>query len=287
MHEDLTTLTTRDGRQLEYLMTGPSEGPALLFHSGMPSSAVDFSWLTGPATALGLRTISYSRPGYGRSTARPGRSVADAVEDVTALLDELGVTEFRTLGWSGGGPHALACAALLSDRCLATTVLASLAPYQAGDLDFLAGMEQENIEEWNAAIAGFDELDALLRPFAPAFREATAASVREDFDNLLSSADKAVLTDTFADELAYAFRRAVETGIDGWRDDGLAFVKHWGFAVSEITAPVAVWHGRQDRLVPFAHGEWLAAEIPDGEFHPRDGDGHLSLITQVDAILAN
>jgi pimeloyl-ACP methyl ester carboxylesterase len=237
--------------------------------------------------ALGLRTISYSRPGYGGSTERAGRSVADAVEDVTALLDELGVSEFRTLGWSGGGPHALACAALLSDRCLAATLLASLAPYDARDLDFSAGMQQDAIEDWNAAIGGFDELDAFLRPLIGHFQQATAASLSEDFDNLLSSADKAALTGTLADELANAFRRAVESGVGGWRDDDLAFVKHWGFAVADITVPVAVWHGRQDRLVPFAHGEWLTAEIPTGEAHPLDHDGHLSLTTRIDRILAN
>ena len=104
---------------------------------------------------------------------------------------------------------------------------------------------------------------------------------------MLSSADKAAFTDTFADELANEFRHSVETGIDGWRDDVLAGVKHWGFAVSDITVPVAVWHGRQDRFVPFAHGEWLAAEIPHAEFHPLDGDGHLSPVTRIDEILAN
>lgn len=117
-------MTTPDGRQLEYLVAGPADGPALLFHTGTPSPAVDFSGVTGPAAALGLRTIGYSRPGYGRSTERPGRRIADAVDDVTALLDELGVAEFRTLGWSGGGPHALACAALLPGRCRAAALRA-------------------------------------------------------------------------------------------------------------------------------------------------------------------
>jgi pimeloyl-ACP methyl ester carboxylesterase len=287
MNANLTTLTTEDGRQLEYLVTGPADGPALLFHVGTPSAAVDFSGLTGPAAALGLRTISYSRPGYGRSTERAGRSVADAVEDVTTLLDELGVDEFRTLGWSGGGPHALACAALLPGRCEAATLLASLAPYEARGLDFLAGMGRENIEEWQAAIGGFDEIDALLRPLLGHFQQVSSASLSEDLDGLLSNVDRAALTGTFADELAHAFRRAVETDIDGWRDDDLAFVRHWGFAVSDITVPTAVWHGRQDRFVPFAHGEWLAAEIPNGEAHPLDREGHLSLITHLDEILAN
>jgi pimeloyl-ACP methyl ester carboxylesterase len=287
MAADVTTLTTQDGRQLEYLVTGPAEGRALLFHSGTPSAVVDFSGVTGAAAALGLRTIGYSRPGYGRSTARTGRSVADAVEDVTALLDELEVTDFLTLGWSGGGPHALACAALLSDRCRAATVLASVAPYQARDLDFLAGMGQDNIEEFGAAIGGFDEIEAFLRPLLGHFRQVTAASLTEDLASLLSSVDTSVLTGVFADELAHAFRRAVETGIDGWRDDDLAFVEHWGFAVSDIAVPVAVWQGREDRMVPFTHGEWLADEIPRAEAHLLDHAGHLSLIGQIDEILAS
>ena len=113
------------------------------------------------------------------------------------------------------------------------------------------------------------------------------ASVVASFDGLLSSADKAALTGTFADEMALALRRAVETGIAGWRDDDLAFAKDWGFAVSDITIPVAVWQGRQDRMVPFAHGEWLAAEIPTAEAHPLDGEGHLSMIARMDTILAD
>jgi pimeloyl-ACP methyl ester carboxylesterase len=286
MPANVTTMTTQDGRQLEYLVTGPAEGRALLFHSGTPSAVVDFSGLTRSAAALGLRTIGYSRPGYGSSAARTGRSVADAVEDATALLDELGVSDFLTLGWSGGGPHALACARLLPDRCRAATVLASVAPYQARDLDFLVGMGQDNIEELGAAIGGFDEIDAFLQPLLGHFRQVTAASLSQDLEGLLASVDKAALTGAFADELAHAFRRAVETGIDGWRDDDLAFVKDWGFAVSDITVPVSVWQGRDDRMVPFAHGQWLAAEIPDGKAHLLDHEGHLSLIGQIDEILA-
>lgn len=82
-----------------------------------------------------------------------------------------------------------------------------------------------------------------------------------------------------------ATRRAAATGTGGWRDDDLAFVKSWGFAVSDITVPVAVWYGREDRMVPFAHGAWLAAEIPTAEAHPLDGEGHLSMIARMDTIL--
>jgi pimeloyl-ACP methyl ester carboxylesterase len=287
MAADIDTITTPDGRQLEYVAAGPGDGPVLLFHPGTPGAAADLSGLTGPAAALGLRTIIYSRPGYGTSSERVGRSVADAVEDVGALLDELGVAEFRSLGWSGGGPHVLACAALMPDRCRAATSLASIAPYGAPNLDFMAGMEPDNVEEFEAAIAGFDQIEALLRPLVDDFRQATAASVAEDLAGLLSSVDKAALTGTFADEMAESLRVAVQVGVGGWRDDDLAFAKGWGFAVADITVPVAVWQGRHDRFVPFAHGEWLAAEIPTAEAHLLEDDGHLSLISRADEILAD
>jgi pimeloyl-ACP methyl ester carboxylesterase len=87
--------------------------------------------------------------------------------------------------------------------------------------------------------------------------------------------------------MALALRRAVETGIAGWRDDDLAFTEDWGFALSDVALPVAVWQGRQDRMVPFAHGEWLAAEIPTAEAHLFDEEGHISLIAKIDEILTD
>jgi pimeloyl-ACP methyl ester carboxylesterase len=287
MPADTSLMTTPDGRQLEYRITGRPDGPAVLFHTGTPAATTDFSGVTGPASALGLRVIGYSRPGYGRSTERAGRSVGDAAEDVAALLDELGVDEFRAFGWSGGGPHALACAALLPGRCRAAAVLASVAPYPARGLDFMEGMDQLNIDEFGAAIAGFDAIDGMLRPEVEHFREVTGSALAEGMGGLLSAVDKAALTGTFADELALAFRGAVESGPAGWRDDDLAFVRDWGFAVSDITMPVAVWQGRHDRMVPFAHGEWLAAEIPTAEAHLFEDEGHISLITQMDKIIGD
>jgi pimeloyl-ACP methyl ester carboxylesterase len=287
MAERMRTMTTPDGRQLEYLVTGPVDGPVLLFHSGTPGGTVDYGGISGPATALGLRTVSYSRPGYGSSTELPGRTVGDAVEDVSALLDELGVSKFRTLGWSGGGPHALACAALLPARCTAATLLASIGPYGAGGLDFMAGMAAENVEEWTAAIAGFDEIDEMLAPLAGDMQETTAGSMAEGLGDMLSSVDVAAVTGAYADELSESFRRATENGIAGWRDDDLAFVGDWGFTVSEIIVPVAIWHGRQDQMVPFAHGEWLAAQIPGAEAHWLPDDGHLSPISRMDEIVGN
>jgi pimeloyl-ACP methyl ester carboxylesterase len=280
-------MTTPDGRQLEYRVTGRLDGPAVLFHTGTPGATADFSGVTGAASAAGVRLIGYSRPGYGRSTERPGRSVADVVEDSVALLDELGVHEFRTLGWSGGGPHALACAALLPGRCKAAALLASVAPYGARGLDWLDGMDQSNVEEFTATVAGVDELVAHLQPDVEGLANISGAELAEGMGGLLSSVDKAAVTGTFSDELAFAFRGAVENGVAGWRDDDLAFARDWGFELSSITIPVAVWQGRQDRMVPYAHGEWLVAEIPNAQAHLFEDEGHVSLIAQIDKILAD
>jgi pimeloyl-ACP methyl ester carboxylesterase len=282
-----SAITTADGRTLEYLETGPADGPALLFQVGTPNAATDYTIITEAASDLGLRTICYSRPGYGTSTARPGRRVADAVDDVTDLLDQLSVGEFRTFGWSGGGPHALACAALLPQRCRAVALLASAAPYPARGIDFMDGMGPENVEEFGAAIAGREQLGAYLEPLTEHVAGLTADTVVEGLAGLLSGVDEAALTGTLAEQIAQSMRRAVLTGIEGWRDDDLAFVQDWGFDPSRIGVPVAIWQGRQDRMVPFAHGQWLAAEIPTAVPHLYAEEGHLSLLAHSHEILAD
>src|SRR3954447_463967 len=151
------------GRSIEVLTAGDPEGVALLFHGGSPSAVAEFAMLDDVAAELGLRLISYSRPGYGASTPRPapGRS-ADDVEESVAVLDHLGIGEFLTGGWSGGGPRALACAALLPDRCRAVASLAGVAPYRADDLDWFDGMAEENLAEYHAAEQGPEAYEALV-----------------------------------------------------------------------------------------------------------------------------
>jgi pimeloyl-ACP methyl ester carboxylesterase len=283
----IETVTTRDGRRLEYLADGPEQGPVLLVHGGTPGAASEAGVIARPARALGLRTVTYSRPGYGTSSERPGRSVADAAEDVVSLLDALGVGEFVTFGWSGGGPHALACAALLPDRCRAAATLASIAPPDAEGLDLVEGMDQENVEEFGAAVAGRASIEAFLTPHAERMRTLTAATVTAELGGLLSDVDQTALTGEFAEQAVVSFRRAVEQGIAGWRDDDLAFVRSWGFDLGAILVPVAIWQGRQDRMVPFAHGEWLSRAIPSAGAHLFEDEGHLSLIARAGAIFGD
>jgi pimeloyl-ACP methyl ester carboxylesterase len=230
----------------------------------------------------------YSRPGYADSTPRPGRSVADAAADVAAVLDALGADTFVTMGWSGGGPHALACAALLPDRCAAATSLAGVAPYPAEGLDWLAGMGAENVEEFSAAVEGERALSAALQKLAGDLEAIQGADVAAALGGLVSDVDKLALTGDFAQTMAESFRRALSAGIAGWRDDDLAFTRSWGFDLDTIRRPVAVWQGGQDRMVPFSHGQWLAAHIPSARAHLYPDEGHLSLgVASLDRIVAD
>lgn len=282
---DVQTVSMADGRQLEVLVEGSPNEQVLFFHSGTPSAAVPYPKLSEAAASRSLCLVTASRPGYGESAAARGRSVADVATDVAAVLDSLGADRFVTLGWSGGGPHALACAALLPERCTAAAVLAGVAPYPAAGLDWFEGMGPENIEEFEAALVGEEPLTTYLDAAREFLAHVTGNQVGEAMGGLIAPVDAAALTGEFADFVAASFRHAVLRGIAGWRDDDLAFVSPWGFELSEISVPVAVWQGGQDRMVPFGHGKWLAEHVPTSRVHLYDDEGHLSLMQQVGRIL--
>ena len=280
MHaSDYERLTVQaSGGLLDVLVSGPEDGLALVFHTGTPSGLVESGPVADTAAARGLRTVLYARPGYGDSTPQPGRLVADAAADVDAILARLRIDEFVTAGWSGGGPHALACAALLPVRCLAAATIAGVAPSDSPGLDWLAGMGQENVEEFGAATAGEADLTRFLDAAAGELRDITAAQVADGLGDLVSDTDKAALTGEFAEYLAASFRAALATGIAGWRDDDLAFTAAWGFSLDALAGRAAIWQGDQDRMVPSAHGAWLAANIPRARARLLPGQGHLTLM---------
>jgi pimeloyl-ACP methyl ester carboxylesterase len=278
--EQRLTVEASGGRVLDVLVSGPEDGLALVFHTGTPVGLTGLGPMAGEAAARGLRTVLYSRPGYGASTPQPGRLIGDAAADVEAILGRLRIDEFVTAGWSGGGPHALACAALLPVRCLAAASIAGVAPSDSPGLDWLAGMGEENVQEFDAANAGDADLTRFLDQAAGVLRDIDAATLAEGMGGLISDADKAVLTDEFAEYLAAGFRAALSTGIAGWRDDDLAFTQDWGISLEALghATPVAIWQGDQDKMVPGAHGEWLAANIPLARARMRPGQGHLTLM---------
>jgi pimeloyl-ACP methyl ester carboxylesterase len=288
------SVTRPGGRVIDFLVTGPVGGLPLVLHEGTPSGLVLYPPTVQAARIRGLRVILAARPGYEGSTPRPGRRVVDVAEDTAAVLDDLGAGTFVTLGWSGGGPHALACAAALSGRCLAAASIAGVAPYQADGLDWLDGMGPENVAEFGAALRGEAALAEFLGREAATLGAVTGESVARSLGGLVIEADQAVLTGEFAAHIAASLRAALSSGIAGWRDDDLAFVRDWGFSLgwrspspaADDAAPVAVWQGDQDQMVPFAHGKWLAACIRGARGHLMPGDGHLSMtVSAFDRIL--
>jgi pimeloyl-ACP methyl ester carboxylesterase len=271
-------LTLADGRALEVQASGPEDGLALVIQHGTPGSLVRFRAFQEQAERRRLRLVTYSRPGYGSSTRQPGRAVADVAADLEAVLDQLGAERCVTLGWSGGGPHALACAALLPARVAAVASVAGVGPFGRDDLDFMAGMGEENVVEFGAAVAGAGDLTPALRGAAEQLRAAAPADLIGAMASLLPPVDRAALEGRNGEDLAAMLAAGLQTGADGWIDDDLAFVEPWGFDPAEIRVPVFVWQGEEDLMVPFAHGRWLVEHIPAAVAHLQSGRGHLSIL---------
>ena len=273
-----TDLHLPDGRTIDVLRGGAPSGPALVMHHGTPSDATLWLGWDEAARAAGMQLLSLSRPGYATSSRRPGRRVADVAGDVRFALDTYDVPWFVTAGWSGGGPHALACAALLGDRCRAAATLAGVAPYAGAEFDWLDGMGPENHAEFGAALAGEHDVRAWLEANAGAMRTTTARDLADAFGGLIAPVDRDALEAGFAESMAAEMRRALAHGFDGWVDDDLAFVAPWGFEPGAIAAPVTIWQGDLDLMVPAAHGRGLAARMPHARTRLAPGHGHISLV---------
>jgi len=268
-----------------------SEGIPLVFHHGSPASGIDFPPLVAALAQRGMRFVGYNRAGYGSSTRRPGRSIADVAEDVSAILDHLGADEAYTYGWSGGGPHAIATGALLPERIRGVATIGGVAPWPADGIDWFEGMGPENVEEFNATLADPENSARTAERDWPKWREVTGADIAETFGGLVDHVDRGALTGDFAEYVAAATREGLREGYWGWVDDDLAFVKPWGFDLASLRVPVHIWQGGHDKMVPFGHGQWLASHIPSARPHLLPEEGHLSLaVTQlpriIDALIA-
>jgi pimeloyl-ACP methyl ester carboxylesterase len=279
-------LSTPDGRDLEIHEFGPADGPLIVHHHGTPMSGMIGREPVADATQRGARMVGITRAGYGGSTRRPGRSIADVADDVRTVLDELGVERCVSWGVSGGGPHALACAALLGDRVAAVASLAAIAPYGAEGLDFLAGMGEDNVAEFGAALEGEAALRAFVEAELPQLAELEPEQLADGLASLVSDVDRAVLTGEHAEHMLAAMKHGLSAGGDGWIDDDLAFTSDWGFALADIAVPVLLWQGDHDLMVPPAHGAWLAERIPGVEAHLSPDDGHLTLEKRIGEVHA-
>jgi pimeloyl-ACP methyl ester carboxylesterase len=276
-------VTTVDGRVLAVAEWGDPQGLALFDLHGTPGGRISYWQDPSIDARYGIRRITYDRPGYGESTRLPGRNVADAVPDVVAIADALGIDRFAVTGGSGGGPHALACATLLRDRVLRCLLEATPAPCDAEGLDWLAGQTAGNIAEWGAAVAGEDSIRAIAQQERLTVLERLAVGRTDILGDAyeLSRPDQEQLARHIA-RVADDLGSALAHGVDGWVDDDIAFTRPWGFAVAPLSMPAYITYGRLDTLVPAAHGDWLAAHIPNATVVVLDGAGHLGDDAQVE-----
>jgi pimeloyl-ACP methyl ester carboxylesterase len=264
------SVTTPDGRTLAVEDAGDRGGRPVLVHVGTPGGRR----LYGPRTLADaqrrqLRLISYDRPGYGGSTPQPGRSMADCAGDVRVICEALGIGRLAMWGLSGGAPHVLACAALLPDLVPAVASLASPAPYDAEGLDWTAGFSQEAIDETRLTLEDQPAARAWFRREREKMLAASPAEVALAMEPGAAGADLALATDE-----AVSMQQALAPGIEGSWDDCVAQLSPWGFDVAQISVPVLLLHGGQDRAVPFGHGQWLASHIPGAEAWFFADEGH-------------
>jgi len=279
MNYNEVLIETPDGRTLEVATLGEPTGHTVLFHHGTPGSANLVKMLAPLADDGSLFVVTTSRAGYGKSSRLDGRDVASVVRDSRTVLDSLGRSDYVVVGWSGGGPHALACAALDAPRCLTAVSLAGVVPTNL-DFDWTEGMGPENVEEFALATEGGPEYEAHMATYGDVFAVATKDNIVEIFGGLLSEPDKAVLESEAArEEFAESMRQGFEFGWRGFYDDDRAMMKDWGFDPTTIGVPVEVWFGDQDLMVPRTHGEWLAANLPTATKRFFPGDGHISVVT--------
>ena len=276
------TIDAGDGRLLEALVSGPPDGTVLVFHTGTPCGLVPLPAGLDPAP-MGIRTVLYARPGYGRSTPQAGRTVADAAGDTAAVLDALGAGEFLNLGWSGGGPYALACDALLADRCLGTAVIAGTAPYAEAEAASPVRRWYEADEDNQLAFAGDVEgfrraVDAFVAQLANVTAENIAAGTDSD-------ADRRFFAQGYAQWVASFLRAGGVSGGHGAADDCLAALRGWGFPLASVRH-VTIWQGTEDQHVPPLHAEWLNGHLAHAELRTLEGEGHNSITGHLPEIIS-
>jgi pimeloyl-ACP methyl ester carboxylesterase len=269
-------LVTSDGRRLRVEVAGDGSR-VIVVQVGSPNAGLLYDRWVEDAAARGLTLVAYDRPGYGGSSRQPGRKVADCAADVRAISAAVGFDRCAVWGFSGGGPHALACGALLDDLVVAVATIGSPAPFDVAGCDYFAISDaaREDYELFLSDRAAWeregeqqeDELLALsIEEFA------------EQWSRGKSAGDRAALHSGFGSWLYRAVQASVAPGSGGWTDDDIAVLKSsWGFDPALISVPVKVWHGLDDQFVSVAHGRWLAENIHGAQAELRSDDGHLTV----------
>jgi pimeloyl-ACP methyl ester carboxylesterase len=269
-----TDLRLADGRTLHVYDTAPGDDRRLpvFWHHGTPNLGTPPKPLFEAGEWLGIRWISFDRPGYGGSTAAPGRTMASVAADLTTVADALGLGTFALMGFSGGGSYALGSAAVLGDRVEAVTTFAAIAPYDANGLDWYDGMIPSGLASLRAAAAGREEK----------VRHETSGI---EYDAEFTKADLAMFEGRWGWLGSVAGDKAMPNGPDGLVDDDCSYVIPWGCDPRTITAPTLLCHGEDDHIIPRSHADWLVEHIPSASLRLYPGDSHISVLAHAEPAL--
>jgi pimeloyl-ACP methyl ester carboxylesterase len=274
-----------DGRQLAWAEFGVPDGEPLFMFHGLPGSRLFCGLLADAANAQGLRVIGTDRPGFGKSTFQDRRTFLSWADDVAAVADHLDLDRFYVAGISGGGPYTLAAAHQLPERVRAAGVISG-----GGDIsteEALNGMHPENRAIFELAKAGGPA--AVADAMRPMLEELKKPPDPDAGTAGLPPADVEILKRR--PDIALALRadgaEALRGGVEGAAYEACMFVRPWGFDVSEIKAPVVIWHGDDDRNAPLSHAQAIAAAIADAELIVWTGMGHLTAVDRLDEVFAH
>ena len=264
--------TRANGQTVAYFDYGQSDD-VVFFHHGTPSAGPLSPHIRLNADAHNFRIIEIVRPGYGNSTAIPGRTIDTISEINLEVANAFGIERFALVGKSGGGPHALASAHLAGNRCIAQLIIAGIAPFDVPNFDFFAGMTQENRENWILPLTSMEEFEASLLEEATKMSSYSFEQIRE----LLNAGEEKPTSDEFISYFQAVMKYSPLNGILGGRDDHLAFLKPWGFSLGETTMPVQLWTGTEDVNVPQSHSHYLHGEIPNSELLIVEDKNHSTI----------
>lgn len=272
---DSNILRLSDGRKLSYVEFGDPDGYPVLYFHGFPGSHQDIHLFRGAelATKYHIRLIAVDRPGYGNSSSLPGRTLTDWPEDVIELINALGLDSFSILGYSGGGPFALACGHALQGRVQKVLIVSGMGPVNAPEAKKGTAMLIPKAPK--LILKGMSKMLA-KKP------EKVEANMRKGFPEVDRAAlDEAGVVESMNQTISEAF----SSGFQGGLEDARIYKKEWEFDLEDILTETNIWHGEQDENVKIETARYVADGLPNGEFHALAGEGHLSLIyTHADAI---
>lgn len=273
-----TSLKLPDGRCIEYIDNGVSSKSALILHHGTPTSMTVWGTWLAAAAEEGIRAIAFTRPGYASSDRKVGRSIIDANEDLVEILNQLAVENFVSVGWSGGGPYALASGLL--NKCSGVQLIASVSPYDAEDFDWFQDQTPGMVEEAKISARSLEDSINFKENYYKEFRDMTAEQFLTEYAKRSSFESFETTYREFSKDLSFSMHEALRDGVIGYAEDEYAFLRNWGFETKEIQVPVLIWQGLDDLSVSPHMARWLNANISNPTLKLLEGQHHGSIMVE-------